>query len=196
MTAVTGTGLIWLLALALAGAEAEPEQVKELLRQALAHDENACQRLLNLYKGRIFSYVFRLVRHYHDAEEITFEVFIRAFRSLGAFDLKRPFSAWLFTIAHNLVIDHIRKSKPAVELLDETHPAPDDLAARYRFKRKIEQIEAALQRLPTTDREIVILFHKEDMSYEEIAKTLELPLSTVKIRLHRARIKLAEMVKK
>ncbi len=168
---------------------------KDAIQGALKRDENACQRLLNLYKGRIFSYVYRLIRHYHDAEEITFEIFIRAFRSLDSFDPRRPFSAWLFTIAHNMVIDHLRKSKPASEYLDETHPAPDDFVARYETKRKLERVEAALQLLPQVDREIVILFHKEDMSYDEIAGALNMPVTTVKTRLHRARKKLAEMVK-
>jgi len=171
------------------------EEEKELIRRAAQRDEQACQRLLNLYKGRVFSYVYRVVRNYHDAEEITFETFIRCFKSLDNFDVDRPLVAWLFSIAHNLTIDHFRKNKQEYEYLDETHAAPDNFVEKYETRKKLEKIESAIQDLPALDREIVILFHKEDLSYEEIAGITKLPVTTIKTRLHRARKKLAEMVK-
>jgi RNA polymerase sigma-70 factor (ECF subfamily) len=171
------------------------DEEKQLIRRAAGRDEQACNRLLNLYKGRIFSYVYRVVRNYHDAEEITYETFIRCFKSLDNFDVNRPLCAWLFSIAHNLTIDHFRKNKQEYEYLDESHAAPGDFVEKYETKKKLEKIEAAIQRLPALDREIVILFHKEDLSYDEIAGITKLPVTTVKTRLHRARKKLAEMVK-
>jgi len=171
------------------------DEEKQLIRRAAGRDEQACNRLLNLYKGRIFSYVYRVVRNYHDAEEITYETFIRCFKCLDNFDLDRPLCAWLFSIAHNLTIDHFRKNKQEYEYLDASHASPDDFVERYETKKKLEKIEAAINQLPAMDREIVILFHKEALSYEEIASVTKLPVTTIKTRLHRARKKLAGMVK-
>jgi RNA polymerase sigma-70 factor (ECF subfamily) len=76
----------------------DTEKVAELIEQALNNDEHACQKILNLYKGRIFSYVYRMVKNYHDAEDITFDTFIKCFKALGRFDTSKKFSTWLYTI--------------------------------------------------------------------------------------------------
>lgn len=169
-----------------------------LISRAQQKDENACRQILDLYKGMIFSYAYRLVGNDHDAEELTFETFIRAFKALDSFSSERSFKAWLFTIAHNLIIDHLRKTRRdrQYETLDENLPDPDDFIKRYETKRKLEKIEIALNYLPVLDREIIILFHREGLSYQDIAVTLNLPVTTVKTRLHRARKKLTDLVKK
>ena len=165
-----------------------------IIQHALNNDESACQKILNLYKGRIFSYVYRIVRNYHDAEDLTSETFIKCFKALASFDQKKSFSTWLFTIAHNLVIDFLRKNKHEYEYLDERHSVNDDFVQVYEKKKKFEMIEKALSQLPHLDQEIIILFHKEEYSYEEISEVLNLPVSTIKTRLHRARIKLSQLV--
>lgn len=174
------------------GAEAN------LINRARQKDENACRQILNLYRGMIFSYAYRLVSNYHDAEELTFETFIRAFNALDSFSAERSFKTWLFTIAHNLIIDHLRKTRRErqYETIDDNLPGPDDFVKHFEIKRKLEKIETALNRLPVLDREIIILFHREQLSYQDIAATLKLPVTTVKTRLHRARKKLADLVKK
>jgi len=166
----------------------------QLILSALNGDEDAYQKILNIYKGRIFSYVYRIVRNYHDAEDITFDTFIRSFKSLKSFDTAKPFSIWLFTIAHNLVIDFLRKNKQNYEYLDESHSTNNDFVKEYEKKRKLEKIEQALTKLPPIDCELVILYHKEGHSYDEISEILKIPVSTIKIRLHRARKKLRELV--
>ena len=170
------------------------KEVVNLIEDALKGDENACQKILNLYKGRIFSYVYRIVRNYHDAEDITFDTFIRCFKALKSFDPTRSFSTWLFSIAHNVVIDFLRKNKQEYEYLDERHSIKDDFVQEYEKKKKLEKIEKALAKLPPIDREIVVLFHKEENSYQEISEILNIPVSTIKTRLHRARKKLRELV--
>lgn len=197
MPFITDLELYYLLAAAIfMTVTPVSDEEKQLIRRAASRDEQACNRVLNLYKGRVFSYVYRVVRNYHDAEEITYETFLRCFKSLDNFDVERPLCAWLFAIAHNLTIDYFRKNKQEYEYLDESHAAPDDFVEKYETKKKLEKIETAIQELPAVDREIVILFHKEDLSYEEIARVTKLPVTTVKTRLHRARKKLAEMVRK
>jgi len=170
------------------------EKKVKLITLAANGDESACQKILNLYKGRVFSYAYRLVKNYHDAEDITFDVFIRCFKSLDSFDINRPFSTWLFSIAHNLVIDFFRKNKQEYEYIDEKHAIADNFVQEFEKKRKFEKIEKALAKLPPLDREIVILFHKEEHSYQEISEILKIPVSTIKIRLHRARKRLQELI--
>lgn len=169
-------------------------QITELIKGALLNNEQACRGIINIYKGKIFSYVFRIVRNYDDAEELTFETFIRCFKSLKSYDCAKPFSTWLFAIAHNLTIDFLRKNKQAYEYLDERHSVDDDFIKEYEKKKKIEKIEQALAKLVPVDREIVILFHKEEKSYQEISEILGIPVTTARTRLHRARKKLARLV--
>lgn len=138
------------------------------------------------------------MKHYDDAEEITSETFIRCFRSLAGFDRSRPLANWLLGIAHNLVMDYYRKRRidpVGIEEAAGPPPASPGLEGAYDRKRTIERIEAALARLAPLDREMVILFHKEEKSYVEIGAILALPVTTVKTRLHRARKKLAGMVR-
>jgi len=146
----------------------------------------------------VFSFVYRLVKHYDDAEEITLDTFVRCFRSLAKYDVSRPFTTWLFAIAHNLAVDHLRKIKIHYELDESMMPNPmqDDLAGKYEKKHKMEKIEIALSRLSPADRELVILFHREERSYREISEIVKMPVTTIKVRLYRARKKLAETVRK
>lgn len=172
-----------------------PDEFRELIEKARGHDESACQKILNLHKGRIFSYAYRMVKDYHDAEEITFDTFIKCFNALPSFDVSRPFAPWLFTIAHNLIMDRFRKRRGDVEYLDEFQPSDEDIPAEFEKKRQIEKIDQALLRLLPTDRELIILFHKEEHSYAEISEITGMPVTTIKTRLHRARKRLSILVR-
>jgi len=172
----------------------DTEKVAELIKQALNNDEHACQKILNLYKGRIFSYVYRMVKNYHDAEDITFDTFIKCFKALGKFDTSKKFSTWLYTIAHNQTIDFFRKNKQEYEYFDDRHAVNDDFVEEHEKKKKMEKIDQALAKMPVLDRELVILFHREENSYQEISEILKIPVTTIKTRLHRARKKLREIV--
>jgi RNA polymerase sigma-70 factor (ECF subfamily) len=165
-----------------------------LIEQASAHDENACQKLLNIYKGRIFSYIYRMVKNYHDAEDLTFDTFIKCFKALDSFDRSRRFSTWLFTIAHNTTFDFFRKNRIEYEYIDERYAVNDDFTREYEKKRKMEEIDKAIAQLCPVDRELVLLFHKEECSYQEISEIMHLPITTIKTRLHRARKRLRSIV--
>ncbi|MGQ9818121.1 MAG: RNA polymerase sigma factor [bacterium] len=167
---------------------------KELIERAVNGEESAYQKILNLYKGKIFSYIFRLVKNYDDAEELTFDTFIRFFKSLKSFDTSRSISSWLFTCAHNLVVDFFRRNKIEYEYLDEKYAVSDNLAEKFETAERLKQLETALGQLVPIDREIVILFHREELSYQEISDIIKLPVSTIKTRLHRARKKLKRLL--
>lgn len=170
------------------------ENEADLISGALGGDEDAHRGLLDLYKGRVFSFVYRIVRNYDDAEDITFGTFIRCFKALSSFDRTRSFSTWLFSIAHNLTVDFLRKKKQEHELLDERLPSGVDLAQEYEMNEQMERIEWALVKLTPIDHEIVIFFYKEEKSYKEISEILNIPVTTIKTRLHRARKKLKDLV--
>ncbi len=168
---------------------------RELIEGAINGEEKSCEKILNLYKGRIFSYVLRLVKNYEDAEELTFETFIKFFKTIKLYDSSRPLLTYLFTIAHNLVIDFFRKNKIEYEYLDEHYATGQDYIEKYEKEKRLKAIERALSQLAPLDREIIILFHKEERSYQEISEILKLPVSTIKTRLHRARERLRKFMK-
>ena len=170
------------------------EKEAELIKKAQTGDEGSFKRLLNAYKGRIFSYSYRMLQNYQDAEEITFDTFIKCYKSLSGFDLSKPLAPYLFTIAHNAIMDFLRKNRQHYEYLDEHQGVVNGLDKKMDQKRQFERVEVAMAGLAPVDREIVILFHKEELSYQEISEMLNLPVTTIKTRLHRAREKLRSLL--
>ena len=170
-----------------------------LIRRCLAGDEKAYRELVERYQAQVYSVALRMVRRSEDAEDLTQETFVRMFRALSRYDPARPFGAWLFTIASRLCIDHIRRRKVSPISLtqreresDEEYEIevedpglkPDEVAAHAEESRRAEDL---IDSLPPHYRIVVILRHVQDLSYEEIAEALHLPLGTVKARIHRAR---------
>ncbi len=172
----------------------ERDDIIHLIQRAIDNDEQACNTILNIYKGRIFSYVYRMVKNYHDAEDITFDAFIKCFNALPSFDTSKSFTTWLFTITHNVAMDYFRKNKQEYEYFDERHASTENLAEDFAQQRKMERIDQAILKLTPVDRELVILFHKEEHTYEEISEITHMPVTTIKTRLHRARKKLRLLV--
>jgi RNA polymerase sigma-70 factor (ECF subfamily) len=147
-----------------------------------------------------------MVRDRTAAEDLTQEAFIKAFRSLASYDASRKFSSWLFKIAHNATIDHLRRrdldtvpleaspddedgSDLARVLADPASRGPDVAAGRGELAAALEEAVAELR---PEYREIVLLRFAEGMAYQEIAEIADLPLGTVKTYIHRARKELME----
>lgn len=170
-----------------------------LVRRCLAGDERAYGLIVERYQARIFSLAWRMVRQREDAEDLTQETFVRMFRAAARYDPTRPFAAWLFTIASRLCIDHIRRRRlPLVSLsmsdpgsteerqmdIEDPGLGPDEITSREEEERRTQDL---IDSLPPHYRIVVMLRHQEDLSYDEIAAALEMPLGTVKARIHRAR---------
>jgi len=178
-----------------------------LVRRCLAGDEKAYRELGEMYQPRVYSLALRMVRRAEDAEDVTQETFIRMFRALERYDTERSFGAWLFSIAARLSIDQIRRRKlQPVPLtgrdrddeeytieVEDSGPRPDEVAVRNQEERRTR---ALIDTLPPHYRVVVLLRHQQDLSYEEIAEALHLPLGTVKARIHRARALLRERIEK
>jgi RNA polymerase sigma-70 factor, ECF subfamily len=178
-----------------------------LVRRCLAGDEKAYRELVEMYQPRVHSLALRMVRRVEDAEDVTQETFVRMFRALDRYDPTRSFGAWLFSIAARLAIDQIRRRKlqPAPLVgrdkddeeytidVEDPGPRPDEVAARNQEERRTR---ALIETLPPHYRVVVLLRHQQDLSYEEIAEALHLPLGTVKARIHRARALLKDRIEK
>jgi RNA polymerase sigma-70 factor (ECF subfamily) len=179
----------------------------QLVERALEGDEEACRVLVSRHERRVYNLVARMLRDPAEAQDVTQEVFIRAFRHLASFDAAHKFTNWILRIARNAAIDTLRRREPEWVPLEEdeeraspanTIPAPagEDGPRLVERNETACALEAALARLRPEYREVIILRYHEDLSYEEIAEITNLPLGTVKSNLHRARAQMAaEMVK-
>lgn len=175
-----------------------PSDHTRLVEACLKNDPAAFETILDLYKGPVYGLLLRLVRGASDAEDLTQETFLKAFRNLSSYNPSRPLLTWLFRIAHNTAVDFLRAKKPeALSLEDAENPLEIedsslslDKAAESRFRT--EFLEKRLSELQPLYREVLLLRHQEDLDYRQIGEVLGLAEGTVKIRLFRAREKLKE----
>jgi RNA polymerase sigma-70 factor, ECF subfamily len=176
----------------------------------LARDgrEAAYRELVRRYERPIFSLLFRMVRDRELAEDLSQETFVKALNAIDSYRPEYKFSSWIFKIANNAAIDHLRRREldtlslegsphaetpeavqaTALQLGDRSENALDIVEA----KELGATIEEAIGRLRPEYRSCILLRHVEGLAYEEIAQTLDLPLGTVKTYIHRARNELRE----
>jgi RNA polymerase sigma factor (sigma-70 family) len=169
-----------------------------LVEALRAGDPQAPRLLIEQYQGVVFGLCYRMMNHQQDAEDVAQETFVRALRAMAGFDAARPIRPWLLEIAANrcrtALARRSRRSflslaEPGNEPADNRArpPDPDDLAG---------ELERALTALRTDYRLVFVLFHEQNLSYEEIARVVTRPVGTVKTWLHRARAELAEHLSK
>jgi RNA polymerase sigma-70 factor (ECF subfamily) len=180
----------------LLGVSAED---RELIQRCLRGDRRAYRALVDRYQDPVYNFCLRMIRSPAHAEDIAQEAFVRTLTRLDQYDPRYSFSAWLFKIAANLCIDHLRKAKRIAYSLDEDAEDRDGFRRREPAtaepdptqgviaKERMLLLNAAVEALPEHYRVILLLRHQEELSYEEIARVLDLPIGTVKIRIHRAR---------
>src|SRR6267142_5614416 len=168
-----------------------------LVVSALAGRETSFEELVRRYQRPIAAYVYRMVGDYDVALDLTQEVFIKVYGSLARYRSEFKFSTWIYKIAHNCAVDHLRRNNgretslvsgsdgETYELpIESRRPNPEQESERR--ERRIE-IESVVRTLPAVYRELIILRHSQDLTYEEIVEVTGLPLGTVKNRLFRAR---------
>jgi RNA polymerase sigma-70 factor, ECF subfamily len=169
----------------------------ELIAKAIAGREDGFEELVRRYQRPITGYVFRMLGDYDSALDVTQEVFIKVYNSLTKYSSEYKFSTWLYRIAHNAAIDHMRRNSVnqqsiETENADGTYqlqlesPNPSPEVDRERSEWRVE-INNVVKCLPAAYRDLIMLRHSQDLSYDEIADVTGLPLGTVKNRLFRAR---------
>jgi len=176
---------------------------RELATLAARGREAAFRELLKRYERPVFSLIYRMVRDRTLAEDLAQEAFIRAFNAIGSYNTGYKFSNWIFKIANNHTIDHLRKRKlDTVSIHGSPHATTQEEISRSGVvlesgdespldlvvhKELGGQIEEAIGELREEYRTVILLRHVEGYAYEEIAEVMDLPLGTVKTYLHRAR---------
>jgi RNA polymerase sigma-70 factor, ECF subfamily len=170
----------------------------DLVVRAIAGREDGFEELVRRYQRPIVAYVYRMVGDYDAALDLTQEVFIKVYNSLARYRAEFKFSTWIYRIAHNSAIDHLRRHNMRFEDLaradgdggtyekpiESGAPTPEQLSERSERRAEIEEV---VGNLPPAYRELITLRHALDFSYDEIAEVTGLPLGTVKNRIFRAR---------
>ncbi len=173
----------------------EIQREKQLIRQVLQGDTRAFAVLIDAHKDHVFNLVLRIVRRREWAEEISQDVFLKAFQELHKFKQEARFSTWLFRIAYNMSISELRKRQLPVQDFNENSVQVADESTHEERETQFRQLHQALDLLPAEERALITLFYTENKSIEDICNVTGFSISNVKVKLHRARQKLKEMVK-
>lgn len=185
-----------------------PEAVQptdeELVEAVLRGHRERFSDLVERYQGRLVNYLYRLLRSVEDAHEITQEVFVKVYQALDRYDPRYRFSTWIFRVAQNAAIDEIRRRRVRLVPFEgreggegearEWEPASPERGP-YRELRNVERggaIQRAIDKLPWEYRELIVLRHFGELSYDDIARLKTMPLGTVKNKLFRGRQMLKE----
>lgn len=175
----------------------------ELIASAIRGAEDGFEALVRRYQRPITGYIFRMLGDYEASLDVSQEVFIKVYNSLSRYSSDYKFSTWLYRIAHNAAIDHMRRNSVSPQSLEtenadgtyqlqieSPNPTPEQDRERSEWRTEIENV---VKRLPSAYRELILLRHSQDLSYDEIAEVTGLPLGTVKNRLFRAREMMREI---
>ena len=143
------------------------------------------------YSPDVFRFALYLTGNRQDAEDITSETFVRAWTAPG--DIRAAtMKAYLFTIARNLFLQDVRRKPRRAGLSDDFRAPQPDPEEQAGQKAEVRQVLAQLQKLPEIDRAALLMRALEGVPYEEIARALQIPIATAKVKVHRARLALAE----
>lgn len=183
----------------LAASERTDSDVR-LVERVLSGNIAAFDALVHKYKHRIFAIVYNMTSNREDAADLTQECFIKAFRSLDKFKGRSQFFTWLYRIAVNGTLSHLKRNKNrryfSFENMNEEGIAPDlaeAFSSKVRTERPVllselqEKLNEALQSLSPKHRTVVVLFEIEGLSHEEISEVLRTSVGTVRSRLHYAK---------
>lgn len=173
-----------------------------LIREALGGDSSAFGLLVRKYQDRLFNTLVHVTGSREEAEDIAQDAFVQAFVKLDKFQAQSAFYTWLYRIAFNLAISRKRRKRPQASLdgrRDAGAPEPTDggetAAGRLMREERAEQIRTALAELSEDYRSILVLRELDGCCYETIGEILDLPVGTVRSRLHRARVQLRDQLK-
>lgn len=181
------------------GTVMEQLTIRENIKKVKKGDRQAFEKIVTLFQSRIYHHCLRMIGSAHEAEDLAQEAFVRAYLNIHSFDEHRKFSSWLYRIATNLTIDHIRKRKPDYHLEDKVRhtegltmysrmaskdPLPEEVVENLELRHYIQK---NISELPPIYRSIIILRYIEEFPLKEISEILDIPLGTVKTRIRRGR---------
>jgi RNA polymerase sigma-70 factor, ECF subfamily len=171
-----------------------------LARRAAAGQTDAWDELIDLYGERLYNLALHFAGSREEAEDLTQEIFLRLYQNLRQYRGDCPLVSWALRLSRNLCIDHYRHARQerrSLRVSDEilAHlPAGDDVQAQAQWREEVEAVHEALAKMPEEMAEVVLLRDLQGWSLEEVASYLDIPVGTVKSRLHRARLEVAGRV--
>ncbi|AJY75313.1 RNA polymerase subunit sigma-24 [Paenibacillus beijingensis] len=170
-----------------------------LLRMSLKGDQRAFAELVGMYQDKLYHMAYRMLYNRQEAEDVVQETFLRVYKNMERYDESQKFSTWIYRIATNLSIDRLRKRKPSYSLDAESNDhegldgysmipsddrTPESELVLSETQRTIHQ---AIETLPPKYKSVMVLRYLQDMSLQEIGEVLDMPVTTVKTRVHRGR---------
>ena len=173
----------------------------KLIQRTLDGHQDAFGHLIRKYQGRLYNGIVHIIRDPVEAEDVVQDAFVLALTKLDSFKGNSQFFTWLYRIGYNVAITKLRRKKPTVSIqgheesfqmsLPDTAPAPSD---RMNKQETAQQLMIAMKRISEEHRSILVLREMEEMDYETISQILDLPVGTVRSRLHRARLQLKQQM--
>ncbi|MBK6627770.1 MAG: sigma-70 family RNA polymerase sigma factor [Flavobacteriales bacterium] len=169
---------------------------EELIAAARQGDQQAYARLMRSYKHMVYTVCMRVLRNREEAEEAAQDSFVKAFRNLGAYQGGARFSTWLYSIAYRTALSALRARRPgAVDLEATPEQALADTTPGAGHVQDLRMmVDAALARMPAEDAALMTFYYLQDRSVEEIVTITGLSVSNVKVKLHRARKRMLDLV--
>lgn len=172
---------------------------EQLIVHVRGEDKEMYAEIVKRYQGKLYRYLRKFLHSHDELEDVLQEVFIKAYKNLYDFDVQKKFSSWLYRIAHNEALNHIKKYSKEVMSLDsvewEVVDEKMDLIDKLDIKISREDIETAFVSLKKKYLEPIVLYFFEERTYEEISDILRIPRNTVGIRIMRGKIILKEYLK-
>lgn len=184
--------------------EKEETSDEEITRLVQKGNIEAFGILVERYEGKLKNYARKFLSGKEDIEDAIQNIFLKAFENIQSFNPKRKFKSWLYAIAHNELVNFLKKKKKMlISFIDfDTFLPPslkDDTLREnfdFEFAKKKELLEKALDNLELKYKEPLYLFYFENLSYHEISEILKIPISTVGVRIKRAREKIKKLIEK
>lgn len=178
--------------------ELTDNQIIERVRRG---ETNLFNELVLRYQNKIFAYIYKIVNHKEEAEDIVQETFIKVYKNLNSFDADKKFSSWLYRISHNETINYLKKNKKVNVLYYEDNSyllnllkTEKNLIKELIIEEDDQKLKTALKKLPLKYKEVIVLKYLEDKSYEEIAQILHKPIATVGTLINRAKSQLKKIL--
>ena len=160
---------------------------RELVKRCLKGEQKAFEALVDKYQKTVFNIVYRLIHNFDESEDLTQKVFIKIYENLDTFNIRYKFFSWMYRIAVNESLNHLKTKKRLTPLEDENIAAGKRPDETYNGMEISERIQKALDQLKPDYKTVIILKHFQNCSYHEIAKIVDIPEKTVKSRLFTAR---------
>ncbi len=180
----------------------EPQPIDDIIQRCLGGDQAAWESIVRLHWRKVFNIAYKFVGKHDEAEDLTQDVFLKIFKSLNTFDRRANFQTWLISVSRNLCIDHYRSVRKERETMNRDVD-PNDLSpvsttaspyAQIELRDRVTLLRLALDKLAPTLRTAVMMRDIQEMTYQEIADSLDLPEGTVKSRINRGRTELARQI--